>query len=533
MLAALSLAYAALFVPANSTGSANVNMLAAFKLDEFSQYHALWRMTEPAESLGESLRQVVAYDYYYYGFPFFGMSALAFWPLRWVYTTTGEPGLTWASMLVLRELSVLLNLGSILLLVGLWTGYRSAPRAAALFVFLAALPAVVADNLWWHSDALVTFFAVTTLALLVRDRLRLGPAFYAAAASCGLATATKLMGPWFGLAVALHLLRALPGRPLRQGVAAGAGFSAVMLAATLAASPMLFVPGEAAEVGETIAFVSSAMGEGWGRQSDTGLDAWLPTLRAGFGAVPTLLLLIGLCALTAWREPRRRDLALTILTWAAPMSLYVIGTVAYQCERYLQPVLLPLASCAASPLWLRPLRNADAPRWARAAAAGVALLLGLQLLQFVRADVGRYTEVLERERTSPSLAFERRLAREVLADLPAELPLRVLRDPYVYLPPHPRFEVHLRWGRFEAADLREVDPDLVLLRREVLEDGVSANAPPGKREPERAARSRAFYRDALRDALPGYRLLVADDFGLAFGRTASAPLARTDAPARN
>jgi len=42
-------------------------------------------------------------------------------------------------MLVLRELSPLLHVASILILVGLWTGFRKAPRAAALFVFLAAL----------------------------------------------------------------------------------------------------------------------------------------------------------------------------------------------------------------------------------------------------------------------------------------------------------------------------------------------------------------------------------------------------------
>src|SRR3989442_11177294 len=170
LLALLAVVDVALFVPANLTGSADVNMLGVFQLDEFAQYHAIWRMTEPAESAGAALRQFVAYDYYSYGFPFFAASAAAFWPLRWAYTSAGAPGLTRASMLVLRELSPLLDALSILILVGLWTGFRSPPRAAALFVFLAALPAVVADGLWWQPDAIVTFFVVVTIAALTRDR---------------------------------------------------------------------------------------------------------------------------------------------------------------------------------------------------------------------------------------------------------------------------------------------------------------------------------------------------------------------------
>jgi len=129
LCALLAVVYVAAFAPANHTGSANVNMLGVFQVDEFAQYHAIWRMTEPAESPAAALRQFLAYDYYSYGFPFFATSALMFWPLRDAYTSTGTPGLTAASMLLLRELSPLLHVLSIGILVALWTGFRSAPRA--------------------------------------------------------------------------------------------------------------------------------------------------------------------------------------------------------------------------------------------------------------------------------------------------------------------------------------------------------------------------------------------------------------------
>ncbi len=523
VLAVLSLGYVALFVPPNATGSADANMLGAFELDEFAQYHALWRMTEPADSAGEALRRLVAYDYYTYGFPFFGTSAALFWPLRRAYTEAGEPGLTRASLVALRGTSALLNALSIVMLVGLWVGWREPARASALFVFLAALPAVVGDALWWHPDAWVTFFSVAALFGLARDRRRLGRGFYAAAVACGLATATKLVGVWFFAAVALHLWRAREGRSLARLAAHGAGFAAVMALATLAASPMLLVPGEAAKVWDALVGIHAILDFGVGVRGETGVAAWAPVLQGGFGWAPTLAAFVGLCAWTAARDPERRDVALATLAFAAPLVGYLVSAVAVPGERYLLAPVLPLAASVAAPLAWRPLRDAAAPRAVRVASAALACGLAVQLGFFVAEDARRWREKLAREETSAALAFAGRLEREVLAALPDGARLRILRDPYVYLPPDPHHEVHLRWGGFVPGDVREVDPDLLLLRRASLERGANERVVARSRDPERAARGRELYRAALRGALPGYRLLVADDFALAFGRAAPPP----------
>jgi 4-amino-4-deoxy-L-arabinose transferase-like glycosyltransferase len=521
LIALLAAAYVAAFVPPNRTGSADVNMLGVFQLDEFAQYHALWRMTEPAASTGAALHQFVAYDYYSYGFPFFAASAVAFWPLRWAYTSTGAPGLTQASMLLLRELSPLWHVLSIAILVGLWTGYRSAPRAAALFVFLAALPAVVADSMWWHPDAGATLFVVATIAALVRDRLRLGRWFYAAAIACGLATATKLVGLWFFAAVALHLARALPGRSPREVVRHGAGFAAAMLFAVLAASPMLFVPGEWAKISAIQGPMQSIIAFGWGERGSAGIGAWSATLRSGYGGAIALLPLTALCAATIARDRAHRDLAATILAFALPMVAYVVFVVAYQSERYLLPALLPLASCAGSDVWLRALRDASAPRMARVSSAAVALALCAALAQFAAVDRQRYREVLDRESGNQSLAFYHELERGLLSALPADAHVRVLRTPYVYLPPDPRFEVHLRWGGLEPGDLAAANPDLILVRREDLDRYGDPTFYTRSNDAERARRMYAFYGAAASDELPGYRRLLETDFALAFGRVAN------------
>jgi 4-amino-4-deoxy-L-arabinose transferase-like glycosyltransferase len=516
LLALLAAAYIALFVPANGTGSADANMLGVFQIDEFAQYHALWRMTDPAESAGAGLRQFVAYDYYSYGFPFFAASALAFWPFRWAYTSANAPGLTHASMLMLRELSPLLHVASILILVGLWTGFRSTPRAAALFVFLAALPAVVSDSLWWHPDAAVTLFVVATIAALARDRRRLGRWFYAAAVACGLATATKLI-PLVLRPVAVQLARALPGRSPREVILHGAG-SPRPGNHDAREQPDAVRAGRVGEDRHDQGPMQSIIAFGWGERGSAGFSAWEPTLRSGYGGAIALLAFTALCIAAIARDRAHRDLAVVILAFALPLGAYVIFEIAYQSERYLLPALLPLASCAGSEVGWRALRDRTAPSAARAASALVALALLSAFADFLTRDAQRYREVLEREQNSASLAFYRELERGVIAALPPGASLRILRTPYVYVPPDPRFEVHLRWGGLELGDLAAANPDLVLVRREDLDRYGDPTFFTRANEAERAHRMYAFYSAAARDALPGYQRLLETDFALAFGR---------------
>lgn len=100
-------------------------------------------------------------------------------------------------MVVLRQLSVLFMLIAILLLIWLWTEFKSPFRAIFLFVFLGSIPAIVKNNLWLHPDSLVTLFIVLTIVGLVKDNLQFGKWFYLAAVFCGLATGTKILGLFF------------------------------------------------------------------------------------------------------------------------------------------------------------------------------------------------------------------------------------------------------------------------------------------------------------------------------------------------
>ena len=78
-------------------------MLGVFEHDEFAQYPHIIRMLTPGDTLYQSLRNFVVYLHYYYGYPFYFISAILLLPYKWI------AGAGWASstqwvMLMLRQM---------------------------------------------------------------------------------------------------------------------------------------------------------------------------------------------------------------------------------------------------------------------------------------------------------------------------------------------------------------------------------------------------------------------------------------------
>jgi len=454
--------------------------------------------------------------------------------LRAAYVAANEPGLTTAGMLALRELSPLFNAAAIAMLVALWTRLRSTPQIVGSFVFLATLPAVVDNNLWWHPDAMLLFFVVCTIGALSLDRGRLGAWFFAAALACGLATATKTMGLWFFAAVAFHLFRARKNHSIVALVRSGAGFIAVMVLAILAGSPHLFLPSEWHETIAAIASLQNDTHTGWIRKGQHGIGPWLALLQSGYGWFATWLALVALCILTLRRAERveHRELAATLLAWVIPISIFFVVHVGMQRERYLLSVLVPLASCAGSPLLWDALRAKPAsllPRWVAAAAI---VLFGLQLAFHVPEVRSRYAAVLHREQHHPAFVFWDQLERGVLAQLSSDAPLRIFRDHTIYVAPQRRFQIHMRWHSTHYSDIVEADPDLILLKRSQLDWFCDPASIAESTDPELATRSHRFYLDARNDTITGYKRLLETDFALAYGRIAPPQIGQATTPGR-
>src|SRR5262245_40243235 len=147
-------------------------------------------------------------------------------------------------MVILRQLSPLFMLTAIMLLVYLWTEFKSMMQSVFLFVFLGCIPAIFLNNMFWHPDSLVTLFVVLTIFSLAKDKLRFGTWYYIAAASCGLATETKVMGLFFFLSVAVYLVLGLMHQrvTLKCILKHGFMFFVVMVLTVVISKPLLLIP---------------------------------------------------------------------------------------------------------------------------------------------------------------------------------------------------------------------------------------------------------------------------------------------------
>jgi len=80
LLALISVLYFAAACLPNSVGSEDLAMVNMLEPDEAANYYVIERMTSPKPNLQVFLQYFVTYDYYHYGLPFFGLSALAAFP---------------------------------------------------------------------------------------------------------------------------------------------------------------------------------------------------------------------------------------------------------------------------------------------------------------------------------------------------------------------------------------------------------------------------------------------------------------------
>jgi hypothetical protein len=64
-----------LFSWPNSVASENLALIQMFQPDEATPLPYVFHMIAPAENVSQTLRSFVFYEYYYYDFPYFGLSA--------------------------------------------------------------------------------------------------------------------------------------------------------------------------------------------------------------------------------------------------------------------------------------------------------------------------------------------------------------------------------------------------------------------------------------------------------------------------
>ena len=506
LLLLMAAAVFVIFIFPNARATDNLAMVQMFQPDEAAPLPFVFNMIAPAESLDKALRAFVFYGYYYYGFPYFGLSALTLLPLQWL----GKLGEMPLVILSLRQMvSILPTLIALMLLVYMQDRFRTY-RSPLLFGFLLLVPAILWNGLWWHPDGLVLLLMTLCLFFLQRDRLRFGWNFIASAVLAGVATAAKLVGVYFFLAVGLTLLLGLINKvPLKRLVLMALAYLAVMAVCFVAANPFLLSGW--ARTAYTYAFNKemNLISEGYGVVYEVGLKAAWPLMRQYYGGVFLILTALGAAIWGAWRGPQRLLYGL-ILAWFLPMTVTVL-TITHFKFQYWMPATIPLFSCL---ILLLPEKMARPKRWTET--LRFALLLGLvvQAGLFVRSNIQGYTTYLNRASNNERIQFYDQVVT-ALKPLPAK-DLGVYYDYRLYVPGEPGWMLTNSYDLLDYDYIQQNQFGVLLLLQQRINDYLQ----PGMTgiDPQAFILNQQFYRDAGSGSLTGYRLAYRDAVGLVYVR---------------
>jgi hypothetical protein len=509
LLLFMAVAAFCLFALPNAVASDNLSMVQIFQPDEAVPLPYVFSMIAPAPTLNLALRHFIFYDYYYYGFPYFALSGLVLLPLQWL----GRLGDIPLVMFLLRQLvSVLPMLVALLLLVYMQDGFRTY-RSPVLFAFLISVPAVVQSNSWWHPDGITFLLVVLTIFFLKMDNLLFGWNFMLAAVMSGVATATKLVGVYFFLAVGLTLLLGvLMKKATWKRLAAMAfAFLFIMGLSYLIANPFLL----SHWARTAYIFIFNKQGllleQGYGVVYAKGLLASWPLVHESFGELPYLLFALGVAIWGAWRGPQHLLHAL-ILAWFVPLSVTVFFLTHFKFQ-YWMPVALPLFSSLVLVLpekWQinRKMRLANIARLA------VLLALFAQFILFVRTDFNIIESRLHRADNNASILFYDKVLAE-LKPLP-DAQLQVYYDYRMYVPGKTGWVTETTYDLLEYGYIQDNHFDVLVLLEQRIRDYLNPNAVGI--DPALFARNQQFYRDADNAAVKGYQLIYRDAFGLIYVR---------------
>ncbi len=510
----ISLAYFIAFLFPNNTGAKDEMMISLFEPDEFAQYPVVTQMLEPDSSRNQTIYNFFAYGHYYYGSPFYVSSALLLLPLKLTQDLTD----TQLNMLLLRQfISILPMLGALLLLTYIQTKFSSTVKSIGLFVFLLAVSAVVENNLWWHVDSLAVFFVALTLFFLDRDDGRFGLDFALAAASTGLAAGTKVIGLFFVLTIPTYLLIGILSKKLtrRTAILKGLLFVGIMAAAIVISNPFLLLENQRAEMIKTLTRQSRSMSEGWTLTYAKGPASWLNIIEELYGQ----LIFVGLAFIAlilGILRGENRIRHLLIATWALPLGLYVLFTIAIKPTHFFLPILLPVYSSLVVFLEFSPF-NAEKPRKPITWLWGGLILavIAYQFVVYANKDVELYREVLTREENEKSLVFYEVLEKDYLPRIQTDDQLKVFRDVRMYFPESPRWKVRTYWNS-KYSTIEKIKPDIIILWSQRILDYTSENAQANAVDPKSFQDTYTFFVDADKDQLRDYRLVYRDSEGLMF-----------------
>ncbi|MDO9547289.1 MAG: hypothetical protein Q7J07_11155 [Pelolinea sp.] len=399
---AVGVLYFVLFIFPNNAAMGSNNPKVYLHTDEFVTYPIVERMLDFGLDFSENWGRLIIYGDYHYGYPFYFLSMLMLLPLRLARGASffEHPAM---NILILRQMISVLPM---ILTAGVFTymlsHFRKLWSSLFIFLFVLTIPAVVRNNMhWWHPDALMMLSIALTFLFLDLDEYRLEKKFLFAAAACGLASAIKLMGFFFFLAIPVYLLISWQKKEfaLKKIILAGISFVAVMLLMIVATNPFLFYEGPRSEMLAIQAQKSAEITEGYGHEESPyyslGPQYWEWTLSVSYGD-PNLPILLLIMLALAGIVSSKKEPYWVLLAWILPIGVFLMWFVAPKPDHYLLPLLIPLYSTVLVGFDMLSAGWASEKRWARWTAYAGSGLFGLILLAqwafHITSDIQQYLE---------------------------------------------------------------------------------------------------------------------------------------------
>jgi hypothetical protein len=347
VLALMGLVYFIGFMPSNYQLDANGRFF--IHGDEAVIYPDIARSLVWQGNFTEMVNQNIWDWQWWYGYPYLPISAAVLVLPRLLFGS-GFATNTQLNIFLLRQfISVLPMVLALMLLVYLVNRFKSLWQSVILFTYMALVPGVVKFGYhFWHPDSIIILLILLTFYFLEKDRLRFGKFFYFAAVTCGLATAIKLFGVFFVLAIAGYLLAGLWQKQLtfKKAVLSGLGFILAMAGTILITSPGLIIPAVQQFALKLWFTQQNSLLTGYNEPDPmgvykTGLLNWLYYfglyfMKPFFFFFSFMTLLAG----SLWGS--RKYLSRLILAWSIPATYFLVTFSAMKSFQYMFPVMIPL-----------------------------------------------------------------------------------------------------------------------------------------------------------------------------------------------
>jgi len=345
ILVVLGLIHFAIFWPINNGGRIHG--------DEEVIYPDLIKLLTTEDTLYNTVRDFIIVDNWWYGYPYFPMSAAVLLIPRIIYGNEYGQNIQLNLLLLRQFISVLPMTIAIIILVYTVTKFKNYLYSIGMFVTLSLIPGVVRNNTrFWHPDSLIVLFVVLTIYFFQRDRLRYGKNFYMAAVSIGLCAAIKLWGFFFFLVVGGYILAGFIEKKIDflGMVKVGLLFILIMSITILASSPSLLIPWVRKAGLKSIQDYYPVLREGYDEPDPlgvyrTGLPAWMVFFRVHY--MHDFFFYFSLFAAVAGSLfGSQKYLNRLILGWCLVVGGYLVFFIATKSFQYMLPLMVPFYASA-------------------------------------------------------------------------------------------------------------------------------------------------------------------------------------------